>query len=113
MRIFLTRDVQVPDLQRLVTRSDLVALACAGAKTEQRRQRRYGEAGDRFTCGGCAFELVAVYQQRLGDMGDEDARREGFADLAAYRASLGAVHGAQVWQPDGQAWVHTFRRVDH
>ena len=105
-------DALVPDLQRLVTRPDLVDQACRGVKTEQRRQQRFGDPGDRFTSGGCTFELVAVYRQRLGDMGDADACREGFADLAAYRASLGSVHGADVWQPDGEAWVHTFRRVD-
>ncbi len=104
--------VPVPDLQRLLTRPDLVAQACGGTKTEQRRQRRYGQVGDRFTAGDGTFELVAVYLQRLGDMGDADARREGFADLAAYRASLGSVHGVDVWQPDGEAWVHAFRRVE-
>lgn len=69
---------------------------------------RYAEAGDTFTLDGRAFEVVDVTDRTLGDLTDEDARREGAESLEAYRARMERVH------PEGFEWdesdeVRTYR----
>ena len=99
-------------IDRLVRRPDLVRAAIEGRKTEQRRDGLYAYPGDRFELGGVAFEVVDVRRERLGDMTDEDARREGYESLEAYRQAILSIHPGMRWNPDGLVWVHVFRRAE-
>jgi len=49
----------------------------------------------------CYIRILDVYDQPLGDMTDEDARREGdYEDLAEFRDGYEAVYGDGAWDPE-------------
>ncbi|MFB6135244.1 MAG: ASCH domain-containing protein [Halobacteriaceae archaeon] len=100
----------------LVTRDRFVEAALEGRKDQVRRNDRYADPGDTFELDGVTFEVTDVYAQRLGDVDDEDARREGFRDLAQYRELIERVHedagGGTGWDPDNEVVVHEIRRRD-
>jgi hypothetical protein len=69
---------------------------------------RYAEEGDTFTLDGERFEVVDVTDRTLGDLTDEDARREGSPSLDAYKQRMKQVHpGDFEW--DDTATVRTYR----
>jgi hypothetical protein len=53
-----------------------------------------------------------VTHQTLGDLTDEDAQREGSADLEAYRERLERVHGDFEWNDDSEVVRHQFEPVE-
>lgn len=56
-----------------------------------------------------AVESVRV--ERLHDIDDAGARREGVADREAYRALWESINGAESWDANPWVWVVGFRRV--
>jgi len=98
------------DLDRLLRHPDLVAAALDGRKTEQRRDGIYGYPGDSFMIQGIPFEITALERQTIADMGDEDARAEGFDNLEGYRDFILSLHHSMTWNPDSKMWVHHFKR---
>jgi len=84
-----------------------------GEMTQIHRGNRYAEEGDTFELDGDAFEVVDVTERTLGDMTDEDARREGSADLAAYRKRMVRAHGGEfTWDEDADVVRHRVARVE-
>ncbi|ADJ16052.1 ASCH domain-containing protein [Halalkalicoccus jeotgali] len=72
---------------------------------------RYAETGDTFELDGEAFEIVAVEERTLGELTDADARREGSADLEAYRERMVAVHpGDFEWDEESAIVSYRFER---
>ena len=69
---------------------------------------RYAEPGDTFELDDTVFEVTAVEERTLGDLTDEDARREGSPSLDAYRARMERVHpGDFEW--DGTSEIRSYR----
>ena len=99
-------------IDRLIRHPKLVAAAVAGRKTEQRRDGVYAWPGERFTLQGVEFVCTELIRQRLGDMGDADARAEGFDSFEGYKALILRMHHAMEWNPDAPVWLHRFRRCD-
>ncbi|MDX8401439.1 MAG: ASCH domain-containing protein [Mariprofundaceae bacterium] len=99
-------------IDRLIRHPRLVAEAMAGRKTEQRRDGVYAWPGERFTLNGVGFVCTGLERQRLGDMSDDDARAEGWPDLASYRELILRMHPGMRWNEDALVWVHRFRRED-
>ncbi|MFB6138384.1 MAG: ASCH domain-containing protein [Halobacteriaceae archaeon] len=99
----------------LITRDRFVEAALAGRKDQVRRNDRYADPGERFDLDGVTFAVTDVFEQRLGDMDDADARREGFRDLEQYRDLIRRVHedagGGSGWDEDNTVVVHEFERV--
>lgn len=102
--------------ENLLRREQFVEAALEGRKDQVRRNDRYADPGERFVVEGVTFEVTAVYEQRLGDMTDADARREGFEDLSAYRSLIRRVHqktdGGTGWNEDNTVVVHEISRVE-
>lgn len=72
---------------------------------------RYAEAGDTFELDGETFEVVDVEERTLGELTDEDARREGSADLESYRERMVAVHGGDFeWDETSEIVSYRFER---
>lgn len=72
---------------------------------------RYAEEGDTFSLDGQTFEVVAVDERTLDDLTDEDARREGSADLDAYKERMVAVHGGNFqWDEESEIVSYRFER---
>ena len=96
----------------LVTHKKFVRAALAGEKTQQRRAGVYAYPGETFQLDGHDFRATDLVHQRLGDMTEEDAHREGFENLARYKDLILRMHKGMEWDADMLAWVHTFERVD-
>jgi hypothetical protein len=79
-----------------------------GEVTQVHRGDRYAEVGDSFSIDGESFEVVEVTDRTLGDMTDEDARKEGARDLDHYREILDRAHDHFEWDDDSEVVLHRF-----
>jgi len=95
-------------IDRLITQPKLVAAAKAGIKTQQRRDGVYGWPGEEFVLDGVTFVMIALTRQSLGDMTDEQARAEGYTDLASYKDIIIKMHPGMTWNTEHLVWVHQF-----
>ena len=88
-----------------------VEAVAAGEMTQIHRGQQYAEEGDTFEIDGKTFEVVDVTERTLGDMTDEDARREGSEDLAAYKERMVRAHGGNFeWDDDADVIRHRVER---
>jgi hypothetical protein len=94
--------------------NDRTLRAVAGGEmTQIHRGNRYAEEGDTFAIDGQQFEVVGVTERTLGDVTDEDARREGSADLEAYRERMVRAHGGEfTWDEDAEVVRHRVAHVE-
>ena len=72
---------------------------------------RYAESGDTFALDGETFEVTGVEERTLGDLDDDDARREGSPSLEAYRRRMQQVHpGDFEWDDTSEIVTYRFER---
>lgn len=72
---------------------------------------RYANEGDTFDLDGTEFEVTSVEERTLGDLTDEDARREGSPSLETYRERLEKVHGGDFeWDDSSEVVTYRFER---
>lgn len=84
-----------------------------GEMTQIHRGNRYAEEGDTFEIDDRQFEVVDVTDRTLGDITNEDARREGSADLESYRERMVRAHGGEfTWDEDADVVRHRVERVE-
>jgi hypothetical protein len=86
-------------------------MAAEGAITQMHRGHEYADEGDTFDIDGETFEVTDVTHRTLGDLTDEDAKREGSENLAAYRERLNRVHENFEWDDDSEVVRHRFQAV--
>jgi N4-acetylcytidine amidohydrolase len=98
-------------IDRLITMESDVKMVLAGEKTATRRNGRYADPGEIMTLEGKQFVIERVYSQSLGELTDEDARREGYPTVEEYKQSILAYHPGMPWLPQMRVWVHEFRPV--
>ncbi len=85
----------------------------AGEMTQIHRGNQYAEEGDTLEIDGERFEVVDVTERTLGDLTDEDARREGSADLEAYKERMVRAHGGEfTWDDDADVVRHRVATVE-
>lgn len=100
------------EIDRLVTNDRMVASVLAGQKVQQRRNGVYAYPGERFSLNGQAFEVTRLEHQRLGDMTEADAVKEGFGDLESYRQIILHMHAGMSWDVDHKVWLHEFQKCE-
>ena len=100
------------DAGEILPNGHVQEMAAAGKVTQMHRGHAYAEEGDTFDIDGQTFEVTDVTHRTLGDLTDEDARREVSEDLAAYRERLEAVHGDFEWDDDSDVVRHRFAPVE-
>jgi len=98
-------------VDRLVTLEADVQKVLSGEKTATRRNGRYADPGEIMTLEGRDFVVDRVYSQALGELTDDDARREGFATVEEYKQSILSYHPGMPWLPQMRVWVHEFSPV--
>ncbi|MEH7374135.1 MULTISPECIES: ASCH domain-containing protein [Bacillaceae] len=98
-------------VERLVTLEGDVKKVLSGEKTATRRNGRYADPGEIMTLEGRDFVVDRVYSQSLGELTDDDARREGFENVEAYKQSILSIHPGMPWLPQMRVWVHEFSPV--
>lgn len=107
--------VQLPpktcSIERLVTFRGDQNRVLNGEKTAARRNSRYADVGEVMTISNRHFEVTKVYRQALGDLTDQDARKEGFPNLSAYQKYITSLHPGMVWDPNAKVWTHEFVEV--
>ncbi|MFC7140205.1 ASCH domain-containing protein [Halosimplex aquaticum] len=96
------------DASELLPNGHVQQLAADGEITQMHRGHKYADEGDTFEIDGQTFEVTDVIRRTLGDLTDEDARREGSADLDAYRERLNRVHDEFEWDDDSDVVRHRF-----
>ncbi|MEH7333256.1 ASCH domain-containing protein [Neobacillus drentensis] len=99
-------------VERLVTLEADVKKVLSGEKTATRRNGRYADPGEIMTLEGRKFVVDKVYSQSLGELTDEDARREGFQTVEEYKQSILSIHPGMPWLPQMRVWVHEFSPVE-
>lgn len=99
-------------IERLVTKAADVEKVIAGMKTATRRNGRYADIGETMELGDNRFVVERIYRQRLGEITEEDARKEGFDNLDAYKESILSMHPGMKWLPQMKVWVHEFSRAE-
>jgi len=98
------------NIDALVTHAKLVAAACAGRKTQQRRNGVYAYPGETFELEGTRFVLKDLRRETLGQMTEQDAQAEGYPGLEAYKQLILRMHKGMQWDLSAQVWVHEFER---
>ncbi len=99
-------------IERLVTMEADVKKVLAGEKTATRRNGRYADPGEIMTLEGRQFVVERVYSQSLGELTDDDARREGYPTVEEYKQSILSYHPGMPWLPQMRVWAHEFRAVE-
>ena len=100
------------EIDNLVTHAKLVAAACAGRKTQQRRNGVYAYPGEEFELDGTRFVVKDLRRETLDDMGDEEARAEGYPSLELYKDLILRMHKGMEWDGSAKVWVHEFERCE-
>jgi hypothetical protein len=98
-------------VERLVTIPADVKKVLKGEKTATRRNGVYAYPDEIMVLEGKEFKVDKLYKQTLGEMTDEHARQEGFANLEEYKQSILALHPKMPWLPTMSVWVHEFSPV--
>lgn len=99
-------------IDRLVTMESDIQKVLEGKKTATRRNGRYADVGEIMTLEGKSFKIDRVYEQSLGELTDEDAKREGFNTVEEYKESILSYHPGMPWLPQMKVWVHEFSKVE-
>lgn len=98
-------------VERLVTIPADVEKVLNGEKTATRRNGVYAYPDEIMVLDGKEFKVDKLYKQTLGEMTDEHAKQEGFANLEEYKQSILALHPKMPWIPTMSVWVHEFSPV--
>ena len=97
------------DADTLLPNGHVKELVADGEMTQLTRGQAYADEGDHFEIEGDTYEVTSVEEMTLGDMTDADAKREGSADLDAYKKRLVRAHGDDFeWNDDADVVRHRF-----
>lgn len=99
-------------IEQLVTIPEDIEKVIHGEKTATRRNGVYADIGEVMELKGKKFRVERIYQQKLGDVTDEDAQKEGYPDLEAYKQSILDIHPGMKWAPKMRVWVHEYEPVE-
>lgn len=100
------------DPEEILPGDHLIGKVKQGDITQMHRGQAYAEEGDTFEIDGDTFEVTDVTERTLGDMTDEDAKREGSPDLEHYKKRLQHAHDTFEWDDDSDVVRHRFEAVE-
>ncbi|SER55170.1 hypothetical protein SAMN04487944_10622 [Gracilibacillus ureilyticus] len=95
-------------IDRLITVPEDIEKVLKGKKSATRRNGRYADVGEIMTLAGRQFKIIKVYHQKLGELTDADAIKEGYENLESYKESILSMHPGMPWVPGMGVWVHEF-----
>jgi hypothetical protein len=94
------------EINKLISLQENIKKVISGEKISQRRNDRYADPGDELLLDGHLFVVRDVYAQELKNVTEQNAREEGYENLAAYKQALTSMHHGAVWEPDRVVWAH-------
>ena len=98
----------------LLFKKEYVSQILDGTKTATRRVSRpmvkrggvYNLRTDFFTYIPHLIQIESLYEQKLGEMSEEDVRREGYPTFEEFRDDWVKLY--RMWVPDMYVWVVEF-----
>jgi len=99
----------------MLFKEDLLGKVLDGTKTQTRRTHRNLLKVGKVYGIKCSYHeksrghilIIRRWQQRLGDITDEEIRKEGFADLEAFARRWEQINGT--WDPNQAVTAYEFR----
>lgn len=87
-----------------------------GGKHMSRRFRKWGDEGDIFRVKGKAFRFVKVTRLRVGDITEDDIRKEGYQTKDEFeqmwvKSHPKSVSAGKKLSPDDLCWCHEYEPV--
>jgi len=87
-----------------------------GNKQMSRRFRRWLDPGDTFTVKGKRFRAVRVEKIKVGDITEDDIRKEGYANKEEfeqmwYKSHPKSVAAGKTLDPNQNCWCHEYMEV--
>lgn len=76
------------------------------------RNKKYGEAGDRFSIFGAEFEIIFVAKVPLDFVAKKFYMHEGFMSPNGFIETWEKLHPGRGWEPERIVFLHIFRRID-
>ena len=100
-------------LDKLVTKPADIEKVVNGQKVATRRSGRFADVGEKWVLQDRTFIVKDVYRQKLGEVTDVDAVKEGYQNIEDYKASILSLHPGMKWLPEMKVWVHEFEAVEN
>jgi len=100
------------DASEVLPNEHVQQMAAAGRVSQLHRGHKYADEGDTFEIDGQTFVVTDVTHRKLGDLTDEDAKKEGSEDIEAYKERLKQVHSDFEWDDDSDVVRHRFEPAD-
>jgi len=102
----------------MMFKKDLLEMVLSGAKTQTRRLHKnvlkvgriYSVKRNWFNCTGDYIRIVRVYRQKLGDVSEEEAVKEGFSSLEEFQKAWIRING--IWDPEMEVVVYEFELAE-
>lgn len=99
----------------MLFKRSLLALIIQGRKTQTRRLHKhqlkegciYPITDQWFAKPKAHIKILKVYQQRLGDITETEARKEGFNSIEEFKQAWTQINGS--WQPETTVTVYEFQ----
>lgn len=86
-----------------------------GRKTVTRRKDPKDICGGLYVAAVCSgtkdrvmIKCTDNYTQKISDMTDEDAFKEGFATIEEFKEEIASIYGDEYLQSDPTMWVYEF-----
>lgn len=99
-------------IDRLVTIPADIDKVINGEKMATRRNDRYADVDEVMVLNNRRFKVTDVYEQKLGEVTDKDALKEGFQNVEEYKQSILSIHPGMKWEPEMNVWVHEFESAE-
>jgi hypothetical protein len=102
----------------MMFKKDLLDMVISGAKTQTRRRHKHTLRKDRIYAvkrnwletTGDYIQIKKVYPQKLGDVSEEEAHKEGFSGLDEFREAWIRINGS--WDPEMVVTVYEFELAE-
>lgn len=102
----------------MMFKKDFLEMVLSGRKTQTRRRRKrtlrkgriYAVKKNWIETTGEYIRITKVYPQKLSDVSEEEARKEGFSGLDKFRDAWIRINGS--WDPDMVVTVYEFELAD-
>ena len=102
----------------MMFKKDLLEMVLSGAKTQTRRRhknplkekQKYVVKRNWYNNTENYILIKKVYPQKLGDISEEEAKKEGFSDLDKFRDAWIRINGS--WDPNMVVTVYEFELAE-
>jgi len=103
----------------VIFREEMVDQIVSGVKTQTRRRSKITYKEGRvyqiklnwFKKTEHHIRILKVFQQRLGDVSHEEARKEGFSSVEGFQAKWVEIYGS--WNPDEMVTAYEFKLLEN